>query len=105
MIHLDNWSVRTSRASIDWLEEHSIHCMPHPSYSHYLAFSDFYLFSTVKEKLEQIRVADEDQCFECLQEVLRDLDQQESNTVFQTWVRRVQKVSEGKAMEATSDDK
>jgi hypothetical protein len=59
----------------------------------------------VKQKLEQIQVADEDQCSECLQEVLRGLDQQESNTVFQTWVRRVQEVSEGKAIDATSDDK
>jgi hypothetical protein len=62
------------------------------------------LFSTVKEKLERIHLADEDQFFECLQEVLRGLDQQELNRVFQASVRRVQELSEGKAMEATSDD-
>jgi hypothetical protein len=53
------------------------------------------LFPTVKEKLERIQMADEDQFFECLQEILSDMDQQESNTVFQAWVRRVQEVSEG----------
>jgi hypothetical protein len=36
---------------------------------------------------------------------LRGLDQQELNRVFQASVRRVQEVSEGKALEATSDDK
>jgi hypothetical protein len=49
--------------------------MPHPHYSPDLASSDFYLFPTVKEKLEWIQLADEDQFFECLQEILRGLDQ------------------------------
>jgi hypothetical protein len=53
------------------------------------------LFPTVKEKLERIQLADEDQFLECLQEILRGLDQQELNTVFQAWVRRIQEVSEG----------
>jgi hypothetical protein len=95
VIHLDNCSVHTSRISTDWLEEHNIPRMPHPPYSSNLALSDFYLFPTVKEKLEPIQLADEDQFFECLQEVLRGLDQQEWNTVFQAYVPRVQEVSEG----------
>jgi hypothetical protein len=53
------------------------------------------VFLTVKEKLKRIQLADEDQFFEWLQEVLRGLDQQELNTVFQAWVLRVQEVSEG----------
>jgi hypothetical protein len=52
------------------------------------------LFSTVKEKLERIHLADEDPFFECLQGVLRGLDQQELNRVFQASVGRVQEVSE-----------
>jgi hypothetical protein len=48
-----------------------------------LATSYFYLFSTVKEKLERIHLADEDQFFECLQGVVKGLDQQELNRVFQ----------------------
>jgi hypothetical protein len=69
--------------------------MPDQLYSPNLATSDLYLFSTVKEKLERIHLADKDQFFECLQEVLRCLDQQELNRVFQASVRRVQEVSEG----------
>jgi hypothetical protein len=62
-----------------------------------MATNNFYLFPTVKEKLEQIQMADEEQFFECLQGVLRGQDQQELNTVFQAWVRRVQERSEGNA--------
>jgi hypothetical protein len=79
--------------------------MSHSSYSHDLAIGDFYLFSTVKEKLEWIQLADEDQFFECLQEIVRGIDLEELNPVFQGWVHQVQEVSEGKAIEATSDDK
>jgi hypothetical protein len=56
--------------------------MPNQLYSLNLATSDLYLFSTVKEKLERIHLADEDQFFECLQGVLKGLDQQELNRVF-----------------------
>jgi hypothetical protein len=40
--------------------------MPYQSYSPDLVPSDFYLFSTIKEKLERIQLADEDQFLECL---------------------------------------
>jgi hypothetical protein len=57
--------------------------------------NDFYLFSTTKEKLERIQMADEDQFFECQQEILRGIDQEELNGIFQAWMRRVQEVSQG----------
>jgi hypothetical protein len=69
--------------------------MPQPLYSPDLFSGDFYLFPTVKEKLERTQVADKDQFFESLQAILRDIDRGELNKVFQAWVRRVQKVSEG----------
>jgi hypothetical protein len=69
--------------------------MPHRSYSFDLAFSDFYLFAIVKEKLERIQLADEDQFFECLLQVLRDVDLEKLNIVFQAWVDRVRQVNEG----------
>jgi hypothetical protein len=83
----------------------SPHPPVHPGYSHDLAHNDFCLFPTVKEKLEWIQVAEEDQFFESLQEMSKDLDQRELNRVFQAWMRRVQEVSEGKAMDITSDHK
>jgi hypothetical protein len=94
VVHVDNCSVHTSRVSTDWLDEHSILRMPHPSYSPDLASSDFYLFPIVKEKLDSIQLADENQFFGCLQEVLGGIDRKELNTVFRAWVRRVQEASE-----------
>jgi hypothetical protein len=61
VIHLDNCPVHTSHASTEWLEEHGMRRMPQPPYSQNLAFSDFYLFPTMKEKLERTQVADKDQ--------------------------------------------
>jgi histone-lysine N-methyltransferase SETMAR len=94
-VHLENYSVHTSRALTDWLEEYGIRCMPQSHYSPDMAPIDFYLFPTIKEKLERIHLADEDQLFEYLQAVVKRLDQQELNRVFQAWVRRVQELSEG----------
>jgi hypothetical protein len=61
MVSIDKCSVRTSRGSTDWLQKHGIHRMSDQSYSPNLATSDVYLFSTFKEKLERIHLADEDQ--------------------------------------------
>jgi hypothetical protein len=66
VIHLDNCSVNTSPVSAEWLEEHGMHRMPWPLYSSDLASSDFYLFPTVKKKLERTQVADKDQFSESL---------------------------------------
>jgi hypothetical protein len=60
-----------------------------------LASSDFYLFRTVKEKLERTHVADEDQFFESAQAILRDIDQEELTTIFEAWVQRFQEINEG----------
>jgi hypothetical protein len=99
MVHLDNCSVDTNLASTDSLEENGIRRMPHPLSSPDFARSDFDVFPTVKEKLERIEMADEHEFVECLQEILRDIDQQELNGVFQAWVRCVQELSQGKAQQ------
>jgi hypothetical protein len=63
--------------------------MPHLPYLSHLAPNDFYLFSTVKEKLERIQRADQDQFFESLQTILRNIDQDESSKIFHAWVQRI----------------
>jgi hypothetical protein len=57
--------------------------MLHTSYSLDLASSGFYSFPIMKEKLERIQVADEDPFFEPLQHILRDIDQEKLNNIFQ----------------------
>jgi hypothetical protein len=95
MVHVDNCPVYTSQASTSWLEEQGMFCMPHPSYSPDLAPSDFYLLPTVKEKLERIPLPDDDHFFECVPDILMDMNHDELNQVFRTWVERVQEVSPG----------
>jgi hypothetical protein len=95
VVSVDNCSVHTNRGSTDLLEKHGIYHMPDQFYLSNMATSDLYLFLTVKEKLERIHLADEDQFFECLQWVLRGLDQQKLKRIFQASVRRVQEESEG----------
>jgi hypothetical protein len=73
------------------LKKRNILRMPHLPYSVDMAPIDFYLFPIVKEKLERIQLADEDQFLV----ISRGLDQQRLNTVFQAWVSRAQEMSEG----------
>jgi hypothetical protein len=40
-------------------------------------------------------VADEDQFFECLQEILRSIDQAKLSGIFQAWMQQVQELSQG----------
>jgi hypothetical protein len=68
--HVDNCSIHISRASTSWLEEQGVRHIPRLPYSLDLASSDFYLFPPVKEKPEMIQIRQEDQDFECLQEIL-----------------------------------
>jgi hypothetical protein len=48
--------------------------------------SDFYLFPTVKEILERIQLTEGDRFFERLQEIVRDIDQDDLNSGSQAWV-------------------
>jgi hypothetical protein len=62
-----------NRDSRDWFEEHGMRRMPRPHYLPDFTPIDFCLFPTVK-KLERIYVADEDEFFGSLQEILRGID-------------------------------
>jgi hypothetical protein len=83
VLHLDHGAVHPSPASRDWLEEHDMYRMPQLPYSPALASSDFYLFPTVKEKLERTQVADEDESLESLHAILMRIDRDELNRAFQ----------------------
>jgi hypothetical protein len=67
------------------------------SHSHYLRdlpSSDFDLLFTMKEKFERIQVRQEDQLFECLQEISKGINHDELNRVFRAWVKQVQETSQ-----------
>jgi hypothetical protein len=95
VVHVNNSSVQRNRASTSWLEEYGTRCMPCPPYLLDFASSGFYLFPTVKEKLERIQVIDRDQLCDCLQEILAGINHDELNQVFRAWVQQVQELSQG----------
>jgi hypothetical protein len=85
VVHLDNCSVHTSLASRNWLEEHGMRRMPQPSYSW-----SGPLWLLLVSYSERENRTDSDRwrrpVFESLQTVLRAIDREELNKVFQTWV-------------------
>jgi hypothetical protein len=92
--HPDNCPVHLTRASTDWLEEQGMCGMPHPPYSPDLTSSNFDLFPTVKKTWIDSGGWREP-VFQCLQDILRHIDQNELNAVSQAWLRRVQEANQG----------
>jgi hypothetical protein len=95
VVHVDNCSVHRSQTTRTFMQNNDMTDMPHPPYSPDLAPSDFYLFGTVKEKLEHDGITDEDQLFEVLVEILRSIPGEQLVAVFEAWLERVRMVSEG----------
>jgi hypothetical protein len=60
------------------------------TYSPDLSRSDFFFFLPVKQQLERIQVVDEDELFESLKAILRCIDQEKLNSVFQAWIQGVE---------------
>jgi hypothetical protein len=78
-----------------YISEPNTRRLKHPPYSPDLAPSDFYLFPTIKEKLKDIQMVDEEDLFYRLQELLNGISCKELDKVFGTWINRLMIVSQG----------
>jgi hypothetical protein len=92
-IHLENCSIHTSRITEKYIKQHDMIRLQHPPYSLDLAPSDFYLLPTIKEKLKDIQMVDEEDLFHRLQEILNNICHQQLDKVFGTWINRFMIVS------------
>jgi hypothetical protein len=81
------------------MTEHHMIRLKHPPYSLDLAPSDFYLFPTIKERLTDIRMVDEEDLFCRFRELLNEIPVRELRKVFDTRIKRLTDVTRG--MEAT----
>jgi hypothetical protein len=81
-IHLDHCSIQTSRATEVYLMEHNMIRLKQPLYSPDLTLSNFYLFPTIKEKLKNIRMVDEKDLFDRLNELLKVISRKELRKIF-----------------------
>jgi histone-lysine N-methyltransferase SETMAR len=94
VVHMDNCSIHTSGATQRFMSEHQMSGMPQPPYCPDLAPSDFYLFTTMEDRLDKIHMVDGDDFFEQLSEILQEIPIDESERVFTAWNDRFREVSE-----------
>jgi hypothetical protein len=94
-LHLDNCSIKTSRATEECIRQDNMIRLQHPLYSLDLASSDFYLFPTIKEKPKGIQMVDEEDLFYRLQEILNSISRKELDKVFDTEINRLMIESRG----------
>jgi hypothetical protein len=92
-VHLDNCSIRTSGTSEVFMTEHHMIRLKHPPDSPELAPSDFYLFPTIKERLNDIQMIDEEDLFYRLRELLNEIPVRELRKVFDTWIKHLAAVT------------
>jgi hypothetical protein len=93
-VHLENCSIHISGASEVFMAEHNMIRFKHPPYSPDLAPSDFCLFSTIKEKLTDIQMVNEENLFYRLRELLNEIPVRELRKVFDTWIKRLMDVTQ-----------
>jgi hypothetical protein len=86
VVHLDNCFIHKSLASTGWLKEYRIHCKPRQFYLPNLASRDCYLFSPAAKNSNGFSWLTSISFFEDMHKMLRGLDRQELNSVFQVWV-------------------
>jgi hypothetical protein len=84
---MDNAPVHNHGMTTSFLADHNMVRLHHPPYSPDLAPSDFYFFLTVKEKLKDIEMVDEEDLFYRLQELLNDIPIRELRKVFTAWIK------------------
>jgi hypothetical protein len=94
-IQLDNCSIHASRTTDGYIRQGNMIRLQHLPYSPDLAPSDFYLFLRIKEKLKDIQMADEEDLFSRLQEILNSISRKELDKVFGRWINRLMIVSRG----------
>jgi hypothetical protein len=95
VMQIDNAPVHNCGMTTSFLADHTMVRLQHPLCWPDLAPSDFYLFSTVTEKVEDIEMVDETDLFYWLQELLNDIQIRELREVFSAWIKRLVDVSEG----------
>jgi hypothetical protein len=66
-----------------------------PPYSPDLAPRDFYLFPTIKERLADIQMVDEEHVFSRLRNLLNEIPIRELRKGFNTWIKRLTGVTRG----------
>jgi hypothetical protein len=87
-IHSDNRLIHTNRTTEEYITQDHMIRVQHPPCSPDLAPSDCFLFPTIKEKLKDIHMVDEEDLFCRLQDILNSISGKELDQIFGTWINR-----------------
>jgi hypothetical protein len=66
-----------------------------PPYSPDLAPSDFYLFPTIKKRLTDIQMVDEEDLFYRLGKLLNEIPVRQLRKIFNTWIKLLRAATQG----------
>jgi len=91
-LHIENAKPHNSKSSIQCLEDNKLKRLPHPPYSPDVAPSDFYLFGTVKHRLEGCMGETVEDLKENVSEILSTISEEELMAAFLNWMERLQQV-------------
>jgi hypothetical protein len=95
LVDVDTCAVATTTATELFMADHEMLSLRHAPCSPDLAPSDFYLFGTVKNCLEQIQASDGEDPFAHQYEILLSVSIDEFERVFAAWIERVRQASQG----------
>ena len=94
LLHHDNASVHSAKATVQFLEESRVQTIGHPPYSPDLAPCDFYLFPMVKEKLRGRKFPTPNDAVDEFQRVVEEIDPEEWKNCFKKWFKRMERCIE-----------
>jgi histone-lysine N-methyltransferase SETMAR len=92
-VHADNATVHTAQKWRTFCEENELRLAPHPTYSPYLALSNFFLFSYVKERLKGMVFPSYEELLDAIGKVVTGIESETLTAVFEHWMERLEWMS------------
>jgi hypothetical protein len=89
-LRMDNARPHTSKRSVECVQHNKFERMPHPPYSPDIAPSDFYLFGTVKQRLQTCEGGSFEELEANVHEILAFIKPFELSATMRAWMGRLQ---------------
>lgn len=96
LLHHDNASSHTARATVDYLRENNVRVIEHPPYSPDLAMCDFWLFFNLKKHLRGRKFSSENEIDQAINLYFDSVPKNEWRAAFELWKKRLSRCIEVK---------
>lgn len=94
LLHFDNAKVHKSSTVDTFLNEHKVTLIPHPPYSPDISPCDFFLFGTMKKKLEGFSTSNFEELKIFVEKYLKSINRKTMEKVMEEWKKRLKYVYE-----------